>query len=317
MFDLASLTKPVIALTLARCERAGWLRRDEPLAELLPGLAQTASGPVSLDLLAAHRAGLEAHREFFVSQRGAAQPSCREVLVAAADARRPECTGPAPSEGFPPVYSDLGYMLLGAALAARSGLPLDELVDRQVVVPLGLGLGSARVLARRQRQVRGWLARVAPTEHVPWRGGRVRGIVHDENAWLLDGDGMAGHAGAFGDVRSVLALGVAVADARAGRAAHFLSPAQLMPLLRRRTGGALGAGFDRRSGATPSSGRRFGSATFGHLGFTGVSMWVDPAAELVGVLLTNRVWPDRCNEAIRLARPAAYDGIYEAMVAQL
>ena len=313
LFDLASLTKPVVALTLARAERRECVRRAQTLGQLLPELASTPSGPVPLDLLSAHRAGLEAHRELFVAELGAIQPAAERALARAASERRPECLGAAPPGGFPPVYSDLGYMLLGAALSAASGMALDELVRQEVADPLGLRLGSARAMATACGSQAAFVSAVAPTEIVPWRGGVLRGVVHDENAWVLSNDGLAGHAGAFGDLASVVLLGVAVLDALAGRRPEWLAPAELEPLLRRRPGGTHCAGFDRRGGDAPMSGQHFGRETFGHLGFTGTSIWIDPERELCGVVLSNRVHPTRDSTAIRAARPAAYDGIYRAM----
>lgn len=309
IFDLASVTKPVTALTLARLTREGRLRRDERLGDVLPQLASTRSAAVPIDLLAAHRAGLDGHRPIYAPlvTGGAVDPA--EALVIAADARRADCAGDPPPEGFPPVYSDLGYLLLGACLAARGGDELDRVLAREVIDPLGLDLGSARQF--RAKNV-GFDDRVAPTEVVPWRG-TVRGAVHDENAWAIVGDACAGHAGLFGDARSVLDLGLAVLDALAGRKSEWLTPTDLEPLVRDRPGGSLLAGFDRKSGATPSAGSRFGPRTFGHLGFTGTSLWIDPDAEIVGVLLTNRVHPTRDTDAIRRARPAVYDALFDVM----
>lgn len=315
VFDLASLTKPVVALTLARLERASVLHRGEPLAALLPELADTPSGSVSLDLLCAHRAGLEAHRPFFVAEPGARQPSKEQILREAAEARRPECTGGPPEEGFAPVYSDLSYILVGEALARRSGRPLDALVTEEVAHPLGLTLGSVRQLLRHEPLAR---RRFVPTEVIAWRGGVLRGVVHDENAWILEGEGTAGHAGLFGDVWSVVRLGTAILDAWTARKTEWLTADQIEPLVRARPGGSHAAGFDRRSShrgeGRPSSGTRFGPQTVGHLGFTGTSIWLDPASRLVGVLLTNRVHPSREHIAIRAARPAAYDALFTAFV---
>lgn len=158
------------------------------------------------------------------------------------------------------------------------------------------------------------MARVVPTEVVPWRGGVIRGVVHDENAWVLAGTGSAGHAGLFGDVWSLVRLGTAILDAWGGYKEQWLTRDDLEPLLRVRPGGSHRAGFDGRSVEAPSSGAFFGPATFGHLGFTGTSIWMDPDAELVGVLLTNRVHPSRAHDAIKIARPAAYDALYRRMV---
>jgi len=311
IFDLASLTKPVTALLMARMERAGLLHRTEPLAELLPEVAHTPTGSVSLDLLSAHRAGLAAHVEFFVKESSAEQPTRAAVIRQAAEARRSECEGDPPPDGFAAVYSDLGYMLVGEALAARAQLPLDQLVADHVARPLGLTLGSVRYLEEHEPMAR---ARMVPTECVDWRGGVLRGVVHDENAWVLADRGSAGHAGLFGDAWSVVRLGTAVLDACAGRRDHFLGCAEIDPLVRRRAGGSHTAGFDTRSVDGPSaSGSRFGPATFGHLGFTGTSLWMDPDRDLVAALLTNRVHPSRGHLAIRQARPAAYDSMSSLM----
>ena len=311
LFDLASVTKPITALCLARLASKGLIDRGEPLAAVLPALASTRSAGVPLDLLAAHRAGLEGHVSLFAPlvEGRAVDPDA--ALAIAADGRRAECEGHPPPDGFPPVYSDLGYLLLGTALAARGRGPLDQVLDREVISPLGLRIASAQ---RFRAASEGFDAEVAPTEIVPWRGGMVRGAVHDENAWAIVGHGAAGHAGLFGDARSVVALGVAVLEVIAGRLRSFLHEDHIEPVLRPRPGGSLLAGFDRRSGDAPLSGSRFGPRTFGHLGFTGTSLWIDPDAELVGFLLTNRVHPTRETTAIRKARPATYDAIVAAMV---
>jgi CubicO group peptidase (beta-lactamase class C family) len=309
-FDLASVTKPITALTLARLAAKGVLGRDERLGDVVPRLAKTRSARVTLDLLSAHRSGLEAHLKLYAPLVEGRAVDVEQALVLAADARRAGCDGDPPTEGFAPVYSDMGYLLLGLAIEERTGEPLDRVVAREVVEPLGLAIGSARQLRAREPELE---ARVAPTEVIDFRGGLVRGVVHDENAWVLAGDASAGHAGLFGDAASVAELGVAIVEVLAGHRSDWLTPADLEPLVRTRPGGSLLAGFDRRSGDSPSSGAVFGPRTFGHLGFTGTSLWIDPDRELVGVLLTNRVHPTRDALAIRAARPAAYDAMAHAM----
>lgn len=310
-FDLASVTKPITALTVARLVRRGRLRLEQPLGEVVPELADTLSGGVPLELLLSHRAGLDGHRPLYAPLVEGRAVDVSASFVTAANARRAECVGQPPPEGFSPVYSDLGYLLLGRALEVASGLPLDAVMAQEVTEPLGLDVGSARQWRARRPA---FLAEVAPTEEVPFRGGVVRGVVHDENAWALVGDGCAGHAGLFGDASSVLRLGLALLDVLGERRPHWLGAGELEPLLRDRPGGSLLAGFDRRSGATPSSGARFGARTFGHLGFTGTSLWIDPDAQVVGVLLTNRVHPTRATDAIRRARPRAYDVLFERLI---
>ena len=322
IFDLASVTKPLTALALARLERLGVLRRAEPLGAVLPELAATGSARISLDLLAAHRAGLDGHRPLYAPLLEGRRPDLAASLVIAADARREGCDGDPPPDGFPAVYSDLGYLLLGAAIARRAGADLDEVIAREVTRPLGLWddaapPGTSSIASARQHRLRdpAFDDRVAPTGDVSFRGGVIRGAVHDENAWALVGDASAGHAGLFGDALAVTRLGVAVLEALAGERPGWLTAGDLEPLLRPRPGGSHLAGFDSKSGPTPRAGTRFGARTFGHLGFTGTSLWIDPEAELVGVLLTNRVHPTRdAPEGIRSARPAAYDAIAEAML---
>lgn len=315
VFDLASLTKPVTALIAARLERQGIVQRAWPLQRLLPELSGTheasASWAAPLDLLMAHRAGLEAHIEFFHKHLASQQPAKDDILRRAARARRLECKGVVPPRGFAPVYSDLGYILAGEALARAAKRPLDALVAAEIAGPCGLDLGSVRWWKAQQVA---FDSRVAPTERVAWRGGVLRGIVHDENAWVLAGEASAGHAGLFGTAAAVRKLGMAVLDAIHGRSEDWLAKKDLEPLLRRRHGGSHCAGFDRRTLAAPSSGAFFGDETFGHLGFTGTSLWIDPERQLVAVLLSNRVHPSRDHIAIRKARPAAHDLLWRTMV---
>ncbi|MFO0591926.1 MAG: serine hydrolase domain-containing protein [Polyangiaceae bacterium] len=309
-FDLASVTKPLTALALARLSRTGKMSRRERLRDVLPALADTASADLPLELLASHRAGLDGHRPLYAPLVEGKAVDRAEALRIAADARRADAPGDAPEEGFAPVYSDLGYLLLGEAIATRGGAPLEEVVRREITAPLDLAIGSADQLARIDPA---FDDDVAPTEIVAWRGGVIRGRVHDENAWALAGRASCGHAGLFGDALSVLRLGVAILEALAGERPDWLGPADLEPLIRVRPGGSLRAGFDGRAGDTPSSGARFGARSFGHLGFTGTSMWIDPDAERACVLLTNRVHPSRDKLAIRAARPAVHDRMVELL----
>lgn len=310
-FDLASVTKPFVALALARLERAGVLSRQERLGDVIPSLADTPTGRVPLDSIAAHRAGLEAHQRLFAPllEGGSVEPAA--AYRAAASARRADCAGEPPPDGFAPVYSDMGYLLLGLALETRCGAPLDEVVRAHVTAPLGI---EARVGSAAQLRAAGrsFDERVAPTEDVTFRGGVVAGAVHDENAWAITGAGLAGHAGLFGDAEAVLRLGLELLAVLDGRSS-FLDARELDPLVRARPGGSLRAGFDGRTDGSPSSGARLGPRTFGHLGFTGTSLWIDPDAAFVGVLLTNRVHPTRDHIAIRAARPAAYDAMFDAL----
>jgi CubicO group peptidase (beta-lactamase class C family) len=306
IFDLASVTKPFVAVTAARLAARGVLSLECPLAELLPSAAGTPSEQVPLIQFLAHRAGLDAHRTLFAPLVQGLPFSRGAALAEAARARRADAAGPPPASGFPPLYSDLGYVLAGAALEHVTGLALGELVDQEVALPLGLAARSARGwLARDPR----FLAHVAPTETVAFRGGVVRGAVHDENAWALAGHGLAGQAGLFGTAEAVVRFGLALLDAAAGRS-EWLSAGALEQLIAERPGGSLRAGFDGKSGAQSAAGTRASPRTYGHLGFTGTSLWCDPAAERVTVLLSNRVCPTRGNVKIRALRPRVHDALF-------
>jgi CubicO group peptidase (beta-lactamase class C family) len=228
------------------------------------------------------------------------------AIFEAVHSRRPECAEAAPSEGYPPLYSDLGYALVGLALERLERLPLDQIVDREVSSPLGLDLGSARLLRARHAD---FTDRCVATETVAFRGGVVHGMVHDENAWALSGHALSGHAGLFGTADSVARFGAAVLDASKGRSEAWLGQSCLAPLLRARPGGTLRAGFDGKSATGSSAGSAAGSRSFGHLGFTGTSLWCDPDADRAVVLLANRVCPTRDNVRIRVARPAVHDAL--------
>jgi CubicO group peptidase (beta-lactamase class C family) len=310
-FDLASLTKPMTAFAVARTPAL----RTEKLGSLLPVVRGTPSAEAPVELLLAHRAGLEANLPLFRPLLEGGEVVLDEVLIEAARARRADSTGSVPPEGFAPLYSDLGYVLVGEALARRANAPdVGDVLGEAVIAPLGLEgtLGSARALEALGDRAR-FAERVVPSEVVPWRGGEIRGRVHDENAFALHGAGACGHAGMFGTVESVIAFGVAALDAIArgtGPLAAGVREGDLDWLVRPRHGGSLRAGFDGKSEGGSTAGERAGPRTFGHLGFTGTSLWIDPDADALVVLLTNRVHPTRENAAIRAARPQAHDALF-------
>ncbi len=295
-FDLASLTKPMTAVAFVRTG----IPRRTPLGDVLPLSRGTESERTTLELLLAHRAGLEGHVALYLPLATGQPFDRKEALRTAADCRRPDAQGVVPEEGFAPVYSDLGFALVGEVLAgaldvADAGAAIDVLV----VEKLGLSqeLGTARELAARGIALE---ARVAPTEDVGFRGGVVRGIVHDENAWALTGSGGSGHAGMFGTLGAVLRFGEYVLD----------HEGELAWLLRERPGGTMRAGFDGKSASGSSAGTLASPRTYGHLGFTGTSLWIDPEAEAVVVLLSNRVHPTRTNAKLKDLRPVAHDALF-------
>lgn len=294
IFDLASLTKVIATTTLAmRHVEAGLTPLDLPVAEALRTWRGADREGVTVRDLLEHASGLTAHLPFYRDHVGRAEfePAiCRLPLEYAPRGRS--------------VYSDLGFMLLGFILADRDpdGADLaagfDALAARR-------GWGDLRF-----RPPAGWRPRTAPTERCPWRGRLLVGEAHDENAWALGG--AAGHAGLFGDAGAV---GRFARDVLAGlRGGGPLAAHETFDLFRRRTsvaGSSRALGWDTML-PTSSCGTRLSPAAIGHTGFTGTSLWIDPAADRYFVLLTNRVHPSRSNEAILAVRPAFHDAAMTA-----
>ncbi len=294
IFDLASLTKVIATTTLAmRHVDAGLTPLDLPVAAVLRTWRGTDREIVTVRDLLAHASGLTAHLPFYRDHVGRAE---FEPAI-----------GRLPLE-YPPrtrsIYSDLGFILLGFILAdrhpARAGLAaqFDDVAARR-------GWGELRFHPPPE-----WRVRTAPTERDPWRGRTLVGHVHDENAWALGG--AAGHAGLFG---AAGAVGRFARDVLAGF--HGDGPLASPPtfdLFRTRTavpGSSRALGWDTML-PTSSCGARLSPASIGHTGFTGTSLWIDPAADRYLVLLTNRVHPSRSNQAILAVRPAFHDAVMAA-----
>jgi muramoyltetrapeptide carboxypeptidase LdcA involved in peptidoglycan recycling/CubicO group peptidase (beta-lactamase class C family) len=281
VFDLASVTKALCtAILVHRLVDEGAGRLTDRLASAV-SLAQ----PSILELLR-HSSGLPAHLPFFESLRGGppTAPTPGDIVAMADRWRR---VAPVSAAGQTNVYSDVGYILLGRWLEAVCGQSLDALFQQCVAAPLALPTLAFRPWssANGADPHRGRL--IAATELCPWRGAPLSGIVHDENAQHLGG--VAGHAGLFG-----------TADDVAGVVRDLLRPTPTLLSARARDrmwdpqlslpGSTWVCGWDTPSAVASTAGRgHTPSATFGHLGFTGTSVWVDRQRQLSMVLLTNRV----------------------------
>jgi CubicO group peptidase (beta-lactamase class C family) len=307
-FDLASVSKPFVAAAVVRLAKRRGLTLQAPLAELLPEALHTATEFASLESLLSHRAGLLPHVALYAPLFERRPIEHSRALILAANATRNDCVPQCPGDAWSSaLYSDLGYVLAGAAAERAFAEPLDELVLREVAAPLRLVLGSARQWLSRDAH---FSQRVVPTEVVPWRGGELWGVVHDDNAWALAGHGLCGHAGLFAAAEPVARFGAAMLDALKSRSDAWLDRDGADFLTRPRPGGTLRAGFDGKSTTDSCAGARAGLNTFGHLGFTGTSLWCDPDAERVAVLLTNRVRAGNTRAAIQKARPIVHDALF-------
>jgi CubicO group peptidase (beta-lactamase class C family) len=294
IFDLASLTKVVATttVTLALASR-GQLGLGEPVAGYLPGLAACRDGRVTIAHLLTHTSGLPGSRTFY-RWCGSRAELLRDLCQTPLDA----------PPGSRVAYSDLGFIALGEVVAAAAGEPLDVAVRHLVTGPLGLDStefnpnGPPDCFAATERRDDG----------TAWTG-----TVHDENARLMGG--VAGHAGLFAPVREVDRIVAELLACYAGRS-EFVPQKIMQQFWARDTavrGSTWALGWDSPSPEYSSSGRRFSPAAVGHLGFTGTSVWIEPARGIAISLLTNRVHPRRDNQAIRDFRPKIHDLIMEAL----
>jgi CubicO group peptidase (beta-lactamase class C family) len=300
VFDLASLTKVVATTTAAMLLHArGRLDLDARLGDILPGFVvgmEPGSGKerVTLRMLLAHSSGLPGYVELF---RTCATPDAllRATLQLPLEANPGERTE----------YSDPGFILLGKAIEVLAGESLDIFCHREIFAPLGLK-------ATRFRPLHYFRSTIPPTERdITFRERVIQGEVQDENAAVLHG--VAGHAGLFSNVPDLLRFARTILDLAC--APTLISPATLALFLTHQTtpdGKSRALGWDIPTPPS-SSGHHFGPRSIGHLGYSGTSLWIDPDQELAVVLLTNRTWPDRSNDAIRQVRPAFHDAIVDAL----
>ncbi|HET9180848.1 MAG TPA: serine hydrolase [Candidatus Angelobacter sp.] len=295
IYDLASLTK--VLATTAACMllyARGLLRPEQRMNEILPdfGRDEARKREITFRMLLTHSSGLPAYVKLFETARN------REELLQQAAA-----CALAHEPGTHAEYSDIGFILLGEALERITGEPLDEFCRREIFLPLRL----QTMLFNPAPEL---LARIPPSEddHT-FRRQLIRGVVNDENAWVLRG--VSGHAGLFST-----ALDVAVfAECMLRGGAPLLDLHTVEVFTRREAdppGTCWALGWDTPS--PPSqSGRYFSPGSYGHLGFTGTSLWIDPQRHLSVTLLTNRTWPDRSSQAIKQIRPAFHDAVIEAL----
>jgi len=319
IYDLASLTKPLATVTaFVLLTQEGRCRLDDRVADHLAECVDTPIGSATLRHLLTHSSGLPGWRGFYerLSPDGRIPSSSDERAHA-----KQSMLGLIRSEalvyerGTRSLYSDLGFMLLGFILERCSGQRLDHFFCNHITAPLG-GLPIEFVLRERLDQFLTVANRdggVASTEFDSWRGRLLCGEVHDQNAAALGGE--AGHAGLFGTVDAVLAITGEWLQACRGRST-ILDQGLVQEFTRRQRQEGLSSwalGWDTPS-LPSSSGRRFSARSFGHLGYTGTSIWIDPDRELEVVLLSNRVHPSSRNEAIREFRPMIHDLVYQEFI---
>jgi CubicO group peptidase (beta-lactamase class C family) len=325
LFDLASLTKVLATTTMGMLlyER-GLVDLDIPVAAVVPEFVSSAGiqkdprrNEVTIRMLLAHSSGLPAYEKLFLKAH------TRDELIHAAFTT-PLAADPATRAE----YSDIGFIILGAALERLAGESLDRFCQREVFGPLGMvhttfnppPESRQNIPPTANEEERGAAALaseslnsdstgVRPTTRRTFRGRTIQGEVQDENAFVLGG--VAGHAGLFSTAEDVARF----AHTMLQQGRPILRPETVALFMRRQTapeGTSRALGWDTPS--QPSqSGKYFGPNSFGHLGYTGTSLWVDPDRQLSITFLTNRTWPDCSNQAIKTVRPRFHDAVIEAL----
>ena len=289
IFDLASLTKVLstAALLMQQIERSA-VALDDAVGRYVGRWRGADRDSVTIRDLLAHCSGLPAHEPLFREFRG------REEF------ERAICAAPLE---YPPrsksIYSDLGFMLLGFVLEEEASLPARfDALRAQMGIADDLQFHPPGI----------WKKRTAPTSVDPWRGRLLVGEVEDENAFALGG--AAGHSGLFGTAGAVGACARHVLQVLDGRTGAFRRDSVVTFVTRRENvpGSSRALAWDTML-PTSSCGHLMSPRAFGHTGFTGTSLWLDPDRSVYVVFLTNRVHPTRENHAITAVRPAVHDAV--------
>jgi CubicO group peptidase (beta-lactamase class C family) len=319
VFDLSSLTKP-LATTIAvmMLTREAKMRLDDRLTRFFHNFGVHGKGHVTFRHLLAHSSGLAAWRPFYQQIAGVersgkvnfmASRGAKEFVYEEIHREKPE----APT-ATKMIYSDLNLMLLGEAVEQVTGVGLNRFCRDKVFRPLGLrATDFIDISLVRTRRLEPVPEMFASTAVCPLRKRLLVGEVDDENAYAMGG--VSGHAGLFAPVKEVDRI-VAELLASYQGLSDFVPQKIVQQFWTRDTavrGSTWALGWDSPSPEYSSSGHRFSAAAVGHLGFTGTSIWIEPARGIAISLLTNRVHPRRDNQAIRDFRPKIHDLIMEAL----
>ncbi|MGH7865670.1 MAG: serine hydrolase domain-containing protein [Candidatus Binataceae bacterium] len=319
VFDLSSLTKALATSVAAMMlTRGGRLRLDDRVTRCFHNFGVHNKTTVTVRHLLAHCSGLAAWRPFyqrvaqieksgrvnFMSSNGARQFVFDEI-------HREKSEAP---PGTRTIYSDLNFILLGEIIEQVSGFALNRFCRDKIFRPLGLrATDFIDISHTRSRHLEPVADMFAPTEMCLWRQRVLVGEVDDENAFAMGG--VAGHAGLFAPVREVDLIAHELLKCHAGKSE--LVPQPIITEFWTRDHAVAGStwalGWDTPSAENSSAGRHFSPGAVGHLGFTGTSIWLEPAKQIAVSLLTNRIHPRRDNQAIRELRPRIHDLIMEAL----
>src|SRR6266540_3422304 len=292
IFDLASLTKVIATATsiMILVER-GKIRLSDPASRYIPELTGEGRERITIEYLLTHRAGYAP--DFDLKERWSGYDEAIKRLI-----REPLRNPP----GTRFVYSDIGYIALGEVVHRASGMMLDEFARKNIFEPLGMRETNFRPAAQ-------FVSRIAPTEkrrgQLSYLGDSpgdseqgsdrwLRGEVHDPTSYRMGG--VAGHAGLFSTVDDLAIYCQMILNSGQYRGVRILSQVSVSEMTRPRlvspNGWTRGLGWDINTSYSSNRGDLFPLGSFGHTGFTGTSLWIDPASQMFVVFLSNRVHPD-------------------------
>ncbi|MDQ3472333.1 MAG: DUF1343 domain-containing protein, partial [Acidobacteriota bacterium] len=292
IFDLASLTKVIATATsiMILVER-GTVRLGDPLSKFIPEIKGEGRERITIEHLLTHRSGYAP--DFDLRERWTGYDEAINRLI-----KEPLRNYP----GSKFVYSDIGFIALGEVVHRVSGVPLDQFARQNIFIPLGMrstGFRPARLLVKRiapTEKRRGQLSYLGDSpgdvgaEGEKW----LRGEVHDPTSFRMSG--IAGHAGLFSTARDIAIYCQMILNKGSYRGTRILSPASIATMVRPRLvaehGWSRGLGWDIDTNFSTNRGDAFPLGSFGHTGFTGTSIWIDPATEMFVVFLSNRVHPN-------------------------
>jgi beta-N-acetylhexosaminidase len=304
MYDMASVTKVVVTTTaIMMLWQQKRINLDAPVSRYLPEFAVAAKNDpnptwrarIKVRNLMLHDSGLPGVRQFFKDTKGYEEMIHRALS-------EPLVYEP----GTKVEYSDLGFMLLGEIVQRLTGERLDQFAEQEIFEPLGM----SNSMFKPPRTLR---SRIAPTElDQNYRHRLIWGEVHDENSWAMGG--VAGHAGLFSTAPDISAFAQMMLNGGIYNHHRLLNRSTIEQFTARQEIGSSARTLGWDVVTQPSSaGHDFSPSAYGHTGFTGTSIWLDPERDLFVVLLTNRVNPTRANEKIRQVRPAVHDAVLQAL----
>ncbi|MCZ6703305.1 MAG: serine hydrolase [Ignavibacteria bacterium] len=296
IYDIASLTKVIATSTAAMiCYDRNLFDLDNPVSNYIPDFALNGKENVTIKNLLLHNSGLPSFKPFY--KKYSSPDKVINDIYSTVLQYQP---------GTKTIYSDLGIITLAKVIEKVTGKSLDDFSQEEIFKPLVMNstlFNPADSLKYK----------IAPTEYDDyWRNKLVWGKVHDETSFLLNG--VAGHAGLFSTASDISHLLLMLLNEGNYNSKRIIKEKTIQLFTKRYSQQSTRAlGWDTKSNTGSSAGDLFDSTSFGHLGFTGTSVWIDPTRELFVVFLTNRVNPTRENIKLYKVRPALHNAIIKAI----